>query len=150
MLCCTDITSSLKYKGQHAHVRNTWNNIKYRVKETSVYASTFSTVMICKKKTKWCFSLSVHSIKCWDCNSRNNPPCGDTFDNYTVGLVDCDQRQDTVVHLEFLLGHEPPKASLCRKTVQIGKRRRRHRVALLLMLLNHANQLPSFFSSGRD
>ena len=63
------------------------------------------------------------AIKCWDCNSRNNPPCGDRFDNYTVGLVDCDQRQDLVSHLDKQLGREVGKASICRKTVQTGEER---------------------------
>ena len=63
----------------------------------------------------------MDAIKCWDCNSRNNPPCGDHFDNYTVGLVDCDQRQDLVSHLDKQLGREVGKASICRKTVQMGK-----------------------------
>jgi len=61
---------------------------------------------------------TVEAIKCWDCNSRNNPPCGDSFDNYTVGLVDCDQRQDLVSHLDRQIGREVGKASICRKTVQ--------------------------------
>ena len=63
----------------------------------------------------------MNAIKCWDCNSMNNPPCGDTFDNYTVGLVDCDQRQDLVNHLEKQMDIQMEKATICRKTVQTGE-----------------------------
>lgn len=73
--------------------------------------ATFAVLVVVSIQT-------VNAIKCWDCNSMNNPPCGDTFDNYTVGLVDCDQRQDLVNHLEKQMDIQMEKATICRKTVQ--------------------------------
>lgn len=82
------------------------------------------------------------AIKCWECNSKYDHRCGDTFNNYSVALVDCDQvrgHQDTlqnyVYHLKICFslqrssevqhllseGEEPRKANLCRKTMQLGE-----------------------------
>ncbi len=62
----------------------------------------------------------VSSIKCWDCNSRNNVPCAaDPFEDFTAGYVDCDQVQEEVAHLEPDMGYVP-NATICRKTVQLG------------------------------
>lgn len=68
-------------------------------------------------------SLPASAIKCWECNSKHDPRCGDPFSNYSVALVDCDQRQDTVEHLEIEQpeGEDMPRASICRKTVQTGE-----------------------------
>ena len=69
------------------------------------------------------FSLFLGTaIKCWECNSKYDARCGDAFSNYSVALVDCDQRQDTMDHLEIPKGKEElGKATICRKTVQTGK-----------------------------
>ena len=69
------------------------------------------------------FFIAGTAIKCWECNSAYDSRCGDPFSNYSVALVDCDQKRDDVDHLET--GFEPdeagdPKALMCRKTYQYG------------------------------
>ena len=64
------------------------------------------------------------ALKCWECNSKYDARCGDPFSNFSVALVDCDQKTDDVDHL--MEGFTPddagePKATLCRKTYQLGK-----------------------------
>ncbi|XP_059097150.1 uncharacterized protein LOC131891560 [Tigriopus californicus] len=58
------------------------------------------------------------AIKCWECNSKYDARCGDPFSNYSVAMVDCDQRQDQIKHLDIKDGEELPKATICRKTYQ--------------------------------
>ena len=68
------------------------------------------------------FSASAAAIKCWECNSKYDARCGEDFSNYSVALVDCDQRKNLVRHLEPLdprTSTEPPPATLCRKTTQV-------------------------------
>ena len=73
--------------------------------------------------------LSGSAIKCWECNSKHDPRCGDPFSNFSIALVDCDQKSADITHL--LDEHEKlkytvdeggePKATICRKTYQFGK-----------------------------
>ncbi|KAF4533560.1 hypothetical protein B566_EDAN001046 [Ephemera danica] len=49
-------------------------------------------------------------IKCYQCNSEYDPRCGDPFDSYSIGEVDCD-RKPRLEHVNY-------NASLCRKTSQ--------------------------------
>jgi len=66
------------------------------------------------------------AIKCWECNSKHDPRCGDPFSNFSIALVDCDQKSADITHL--LDEHEKlkytvdeggePKATICRKTYQ--------------------------------
>lgn len=51
------------------------------------------------------------SIICYKCNSKYDPRCGDPFNPYTIGMVDCNITE--VPH--HLKGNEP---ALCRKSVQ--------------------------------
>ena len=66
-------------------------------------------------------------MKCWECNSKYDSRCGDPYSNFSVALVDCDQKHDDVGHL--LEGFDKdnktgdPIAKLCRKTTQIGKKK---------------------------
>lgn len=65
------------------------------------------------------FIASGEAIKCWECNSKYDSRCGDTFNNFTTALVDCDMRQDRVEHLDTPEGmEEVPKANICRKSTQ--------------------------------
>ena len=41
------------------------------------------------------------AIKCYECNSKLDPRCGDTFNNYTIALVDCDQKKkNEIPHID--------------------------------------------------
>jgi len=53
----------------------------------------------------------VSAIQCWKCNSREDPGCGDPFENNTYYKVDCD-KQDQRKHLPDV------KATMCRKIRQ--------------------------------
>ena len=78
---------------------------------------------------------SGFAIKCWECNSQYDHRCGEAFDNFTVALVDCDQRSSDVAHIdrENLVRYnaytvaeakeipDTSKATVCRKTTQIGR-----------------------------
>ena len=81
------------------------------------------------------FFASGFAIKCWECNSQYDHRCGEAFDNFTVALVDCDQRSSDVAHIDrenmvrynaytVAEAKEIPdtsKATVCRKTTQIGR-----------------------------
>ncbi len=68
--------------------------------------------------------LTALGIQCWECNSAYDKRCGDDFDGYSVALVDCDQRQNLVQHLDHEFGEwvesgdATESAALCRKTTQ--------------------------------
>ena len=76
------------------------------------------------------------AIKCWECNSQYDHRCGEHFDNFTVALVDCDQRSSEVAHMdrETMVRYnaytpseandiqDTSKARVCRKTTQLGER----------------------------
>ena len=83
------------------------------------------------------------AIKCFECNSKLDPRCGEPFDNFTIALVDCEQqRENDIPHLgdeELAMWNrevdeegnpvendgenkEVQKAvSFCRKTLQTSK-----------------------------
>lgn len=43
----------------------------------------------------------VVAIKCYECNSKLDPRCGDTFNNYTIALVDCEQqKKNDIPHID--------------------------------------------------
>lgn len=53
------------------------------------------------------------SIKCWSCRSDSDPKCADPFDNTTVPIIDCNQKE-APGHLEGV------KSTMCRKIRQKG------------------------------
>ncbi|KAF0297840.1 hypothetical protein FJT64_000508 [Amphibalanus amphitrite] len=53
----------------------------------------------------------VAGIQCWKCNSREDPSCGDPFENNTYYKVECD-KADERRHLPGV------KATMCRKIRQ--------------------------------
>jgi len=56
-------------------------------------------------------TISVFSIKCWECRSDSDPKCADPFDNSTLSITDCRQ----VEPKEHLPG---VRATMCRKIRQ--------------------------------
>jgi len=91
---------------------------QFKMSSSRLVFQTFGMTILCL------LILAIQSgtaIKCWECNSAYDSRCGDPFSNYSVALVDCDQKRDDVDHLET--GFEPdeagdPKALMCRKTYQ--------------------------------
>ncbi|PNF30589.1 hypothetical protein B7P43_G06131 [Cryptotermes secundus] len=51
------------------------------------------------------------SIECYQCNSAYDPRCGDPFDSYSLGQVNCSMKPP-LEHLTQL------KATMCRKIIQ--------------------------------
>ncbi|CAL1297774.1 unnamed protein product [Larinioides sclopetarius] len=57
------------------------------------------------------FSLQFgEGLRCWECNSKYDPNCGEPFKGYTISLVDCSQR--------FLKQNMDANATICRKITQ--------------------------------
>jgi hypothetical protein len=54
------------------------------------------------------------SIECYQCNSAYDPRCGDPFDNYSLGQVNCSMKAP----LEHLTELVP---TICRKIIQKGE-----------------------------
>ncbi|CAH0546594.1 unnamed protein product [Brassicogethes aeneus] len=55
------------------------------------------------------------SLRCYDCNSEFDPRCGDPFDPYTIGIVNCTDRRPP----EQLIESDPDiQPKVCRKLVQ--------------------------------
>lgn len=62
-----------------------------------------------------CFYFPVTTaLMCYDCNSEYDRRCGDPFDPYSIGEVNC-SKQEPREHLKDKV------PVLCRKTVQKGK-----------------------------
>ncbi|XP_019870827.1 uncharacterized protein LOC109599298 [Aethina tumida] len=55
------------------------------------------------------------SLRCYDCNSEFDPRCGDPFDPYTIGIVNCTDRRPPEQLLELAPDIQP---KVCRKLVQ--------------------------------
>nr|XP_023018424.1 uncharacterized protein LOC111507360 [Leptinotarsa decemlineata] len=57
-------------------------------------------------------------LQCYDCNSEYDPRCGDPFNSYTIGIINCTDRKTP----EHLLNpdnmYAVVKPTLCRKIVQ--------------------------------
>ena len=80
----------------------------------------------------------VVAIKCYECNSKLDPRCGDTFNNYTIALVDCEQKKkNDISHIDDeqlamynrdvdeegkyiteIIDKDAKQLSFCRKTMQ--------------------------------
>ncbi|BFG04221.1 uncharacterized protein DMAD_03237 [Drosophila madeirensis] len=58
-----------------------------------------------------CIQVST-ALMCYDCNSEFDPRCGDPFEPYSIGEVNC-SKQEPLEHLK-----DKYKPTLCRKTVQ--------------------------------
>ena len=106
------------------------------------------------------FSVSGQAIKCWECNSQYDHRCGEHFNNFTVALVDCDQRAADVAHIDretmvMYNAYTPAeandipdtsKAHVCRKTTQLGEEETTHTVpkagrGLLKMTIHHSKYM---------
>ncbi|XP_066148265.1 UPAR/Ly6 domain-containing protein crok-like [Euwallacea fornicatus] len=58
-------------------------------------------------------------LRCYDCNSLYDPRCGDPFDSYSIGIVNCSEQKPP----EHLINPELPpnqriKPTVCRKIIQ--------------------------------
>ncbi|EDW79736.1 UPAR/Ly6 domain-containing protein crok [Drosophila tropicalis] len=58
-----------------------------------------------------CIQVST-ALMCYDCNSEYDPRCGDPFEPYSIGEVNC-SKQEPLEHLK-----DKYQPMLCRKTVQ--------------------------------
>ena len=83
------------------------------------------------------------AIKCYECNSKLDPRCGDTFNNYTIALVDCDQKKKNEIpdiddemlamynrevdeegkYITDEIDKDAKQLSFCRKTMQTSNKR---------------------------
>jgi hypothetical protein len=98
---------------------------KYHTKPMDYEVYHYTNIFINKKHTKiylefhfnhtflW-FSFTGLSIECYQCNSAYDPRCGDPFDSYSLGQVNCSMRPP-LEHLSEL------QATMCRKIIQKGK-----------------------------
>ncbi|EDW00712.1 GH21037 [Drosophila grimshawi] len=59
-----------------------------------------------------CIQVISTALMCYDCNSEYDPRCGDPFEPYSIGEVNC-SKQEPLEHLK-----DKYKPILCRKTVQ--------------------------------
>merc|ERR1712062_660638 len=92
---------------------------QFKMSSSRLVFQTFGMTILCL------LILAIQSgtaLKCWECNSKYDSRCGDPFSNYSVALVDCDQKHEDVGHL--IEGFETdnktgePQAKFCRKTYQ--------------------------------
>lgn len=78
------------------------------------------------------------AIICYQCNSEYDPRCGDPFDPYSLGTVNC-SFQPRLEHLSHL---EP---TLCRKISQRGISKKiiyyMHNIALENYLINFVSEI---------
>ncbi|XP_075215111.1 UPAR/Ly6 domain-containing protein crok-like [Lycorma delicatula] len=75
-------------------------------------SSCFPWVIACSFIIILCFLVSKgSSIVCYQCNSEYDPRCGDPFDPYSLGTVNC-SIQPPLEHLPELT------PTICRKNVQ--------------------------------
>lgn len=70
--------------------------------------------MINTKKCIDNFFTVTTALMCYDCNSEYDRRCGDPFDPYSIGVVNC-SKQEPLEHLK-----DKYKPILCRKTTQKG------------------------------
>ncbi|XP_030028747.2 uncharacterized protein LOC115446286 [Manduca sexta] len=54
-----------------------------------------------------CTITCVHSIMCYDCNSAYDPRCGENFDSFSLGVVNCSLK-DPPEHIP------PVEPTICR------------------------------------
>ncbi|XP_039276045.1 uncharacterized protein LOC111058446 [Nilaparvata lugens] len=73
---------------------------------------SFSWVIACSLLVVLCFVVHKgSSIRCYQCNSEYDPRCGDPFDSYSLGTVNCSM-QPALEHLPEM------QPSICRKNIQ--------------------------------
>ncbi|KAL1518340.1 hypothetical protein ABEB36_001977 [Hypothenemus hampei] len=72
------------------------------------------------------FHSNPSLLQCYDCNSEYDPRCGDPFNPYSIGVVNCTEQKIP----EHLIDHENAnktivKPTVCRKLVQKVEGRKR-------------------------
>ncbi|XP_030767341.1 uncharacterized protein LOC115891081 [Sitophilus oryzae] len=63
------------------------------------------------------YFIKEKPLQCYDCNSEYDPRCGDPFNPYSIGIVNCTDIKPP----EHLMGADPKsrmKPMVCRKIVQ--------------------------------
>ncbi|KAG5897977.1 hypothetical protein JTB14_013551 [Gonioctena quinquepunctata] len=63
-------------------------------------------------------TVKENRLQCYDCNSEYDPRCGDPFNPYTIGIINCSDRKPPEHLLDPFNMREQLEPTLCRKMVQ--------------------------------